>query len=165
MRHSEGRRCVALGIGIDNEDVKSGLGQCSCNIHRRRRLTDPALLVGNSNDTSLVGVRKAHPGELFKRRVIGLQLFEDGRSRQNCSPRTTSPAAPGGRGRSVYVSAATPTVYLAAPNRHRRCNSRRVPHTTYPIRIQAGSSPVARHRLGRRTCTTLVSSSPGVITS
>ena len=83
MRHAERRRGIALRISIDDKHMKPGLRERSRDIDRRRRLTDPALLIGDGDDAGLIRMREAHSSELLQRRMVGTQLLEDRRSRQN----------------------------------------------------------------------------------
>ena len=65
MRNAESRRSIALRVGIDDKDMKSSFRQRSCDIDRRRSFADSSLLVGDSDDTSLIRMRETHSSELL----------------------------------------------------------------------------------------------------
>ena len=74
MRDAEGRRGVALGVGIDHENVEATLRESDGNVDGARRFTDTALLVGDGHDAGFFGRREGRLFEAFAKLHVVTKL-------------------------------------------------------------------------------------------
>src|SRR5215211_9539190 len=52
MVETEARRCVALWVEVDDQHTCPCQSKVGTDVHCRRRLSDPTLLIGNCHDTT-----------------------------------------------------------------------------------------------------------------